>query len=119
LIFASDSNLQHLRSAQNVSMDGTFRTVPSIYQQLFTVHAFFDNRLLPLVYVLMARKSTRAYVKVFKSLKSACTNLGLQLQPDVIMSDFETGLHDHCDSTGISYNSSQRLPFSSLSGEIY
>jgi hypothetical protein len=92
LIFASNANLQKLCDAQNVSMDGTFSTVPPIYQQLFTVHAFFDNRLLPLVYVLMAKKSTRAYVKVFKSLKSACSNMGLQLQPQFIMSDFETGL---------------------------
>lgn len=92
VIWASDENLRELCNAQHVSMDGTFSTVPAIFQQLFTVHAFFDNHLLPLVYVLMAKKTTSAYVKVFRALKAACLNLGCQLQPVDIMTDFESGL---------------------------
>jgi hypothetical protein len=45
---------------------------------------------MPLVYVLMARRTTRD-VRVFKALKTACQNLGLQLQP-ADMTDFETGM---------------------------
>jgi hypothetical protein len=73
-------------------MDGTFSTVPALYQQMFTINVFFDNRLLPLVYVLMRRKTTSAYLRVFRALKAACQNLGYQLLPDDIMTDFETGL---------------------------
>lgn len=92
LIFASDDNLRELCNAQVLSMDGTFSSVPRIYQQLFTISALFDNRLLPLVYVLMSRKTMSAYVRVFKALKRSCQNLGVQLQPDDLMTDFETGL---------------------------
>jgi hypothetical protein len=92
LIFASDDNLRELCNAQVLSMDGTFSSVPRIYQQLFTISAFFDNRLLPLVYVLMSRKTMSAYVRMFQALKRSCQNLGVQLQPDDLMTDFETGL---------------------------
>ena len=92
IIWATDDNLRELCNAQHISMDGTFSTVPALFQQLFTIHAFFDNRLLPLVYVLMSRKTTSQYVCVFRALTTACQNLGLQLQPTDIMTDFETGL---------------------------
>jgi hypothetical protein len=92
LIFASDDNLRELCNAQVLSMDGTFSSVPRIYQQLFTISAFFDNRLLPLVYVLMSRKTMSAFVRMFQALKRSCQNLGVQLQPDDLMTDFETGL---------------------------
>ncbi len=92
IIFASDANLRELCTVQHVSMDGTFSTVPRIYQQLLTIHGFFDNCLLPLVYVLMSHKTTRSYARVFSGLKAACLNLGLQLAPADIMTDFETGL---------------------------
>ena len=33
-----------------------------------------------------------AYVRMFQALKRSCQNLGVQLQPDDLMTDFETGL---------------------------
>jgi hypothetical protein len=60
--------------------------------QVFTIHGFVGEHQVPLVYVLMTRKTTNAYISVFQELKNACRNLGLQLQPPEIMTDFETGL---------------------------
>ncbi|KRX33011.1 hypothetical protein T05_9331 [Trichinella murrelli] len=36
--------------------DGTFKIVPSWYQQLFTLHVFLRRKLLPVVYCLTVRK---------------------------------------------------------------
>ena len=50
-------------------MDGTFDSVPALYAQLFTLHAFFENKQLPLVYCLMSGKTRDAYASVFNILK--------------------------------------------------
>jgi hypothetical protein len=57
-------------------MDGTFSVVPRLYGQLFTIHAFDDTTLLPLVYVLMANKTTALYTSVFQDLKAQCQQVG-------------------------------------------
>jgi hypothetical protein len=73
-------------------MDGTFDACPAIFAQLFTLHAFVDGKLLPLVYCLLANKSAAIYTNVFQVLKNAAAAAGYHLQPTTIMSDFETGL---------------------------
>jgi hypothetical protein len=46
-------------------MDGTFRVVKDLFQQLFSTHAFVrsgDNmKQIPLVFVIMSGKSTDDY----------------------------------------------------------
>lgn len=45
-------------------MDGTFYSVPAPYRQFFTIHGQVTERIVPLVYVLMADKTTGAYRQV-------------------------------------------------------
>lgn len=72
LIFATDDNLRTLCNANLVSMDGTFDVTPLLFRQLFTLHAFEDDRLLPLVYVLMATKTAAMYSDVLSDIKNEC-----------------------------------------------
>lgn len=76
-------------------MDGTFWTVPRLYYQLFTVHAFVLDQQFPLLYVLLPDKSQESYQRVFHMILDRMIvgnlypgNFNLQ----VIISDFETGL---------------------------
>jgi hypothetical protein len=92
LIFATADNLRRLCQADLVSMDGTFSTVPNMFRQLFTLHAFENGHLLPLVYVLMAKKTSTMYQTVFASLKTHCQQLGLTFAPTEVLSDYESGL---------------------------
>jgi hypothetical protein len=57
IIFATVSNLQRLCDSTTLSMDGTFDAAPKLFVQLFSIHAFVGERLVPLVYVLMSSKS--------------------------------------------------------------
>lgn len=47
VIFLSDPSLTLMSSANTISCDGTFRTVPSLFEQLFSVSYFHNDKLLP------------------------------------------------------------------------
>ena len=54
-------------------MDGTFKTVPLLFQQMYTIHAPVGGenaRVLPLVYALMMGKSEECYTQLFQELIS-------------------------------------------------
>ena len=69
MIFCTISNLQHLQNADFWIMDGTFKTVPTLFQQLYTIHAQVggesNSRVLPMVYALMTSKSKENYERLF------------------------------------------------------
>lgn len=92
IIFATPDNLRMLCQADTLFMDGTFDIAPRLFSQVYTIHAFLRDRLLPLVYVLMSSKTTQQYVEVFAQLKQSCNQLGLLLDPTNIMTDFESGI---------------------------
>ncbi|GET00572.1 uncharacterized protein LOC112591534 [Rhizophagus clarus] len=58
LLFTTKTNIQRLSQASYWLMDGTFKTVLTIFCQLYTIHApvgSANSRILPLVYALMTR----------------------------------------------------------------
>jgi hypothetical protein len=65
--------------------DGTFKTAPHPFYQVFTIHGICFKKVLPAVYVLMANRTEASYVKVLNELK----NLQANLNPSSIMTDFE------------------------------
>ena len=72
-------------------MDGTFDACLALFAQLLTIHAVDQDKLVPVVYALLADKRHDTYVNVFDILKNEAVNLSLQLQPTTILSDFEAG----------------------------
>jgi hypothetical protein len=91
LIFCTQDNLRLLCQAAVMCIDGTFESCPSLFSQLFTIHAFDHDKLLPLVYSLMSDKRRESYESIFAILKREAAQLGLQLNPASILSDFESG----------------------------
>jgi len=71
IMFASDEQLQLLSTATTVFIDATFKTVPRLYYQLFTVFVQQDVFLFPVFYALMTRKTRELYSAVFGKLKEA------------------------------------------------
>ena len=92
LIFCTQSNLRQLCSADLVCMDGTFDASPKLYSQLFTLHVFQNEKLLPLVYCLLASKERAVYVEVFRVIKRKAQERNIAFSPTIIMSDFESGM---------------------------
>ena len=48
LIFTTRQNLQLLKESKNWFSDGTFKIVPSIFQQLYTIHGLKNDAIFPL-----------------------------------------------------------------------
>ena len=52
LVFSTEENLTVLASCKHYFMDGTFKTVPVIFDQLYTIHGIKNGYGIPLVYAL-------------------------------------------------------------------
>jgi len=85
LIFATNAQLELMSSATQLYFDATFKVVPTIYYQLFTLFVPFADFAFPVCYALMSRKTTELYVKVFQKLQQ----LVPQFAPTYAMADFE------------------------------
>lgn len=93
IILGTLSNVRHLSNSKIWLMDGTFKVVPTLFRQLFTIHGMIgtneNNEIVPLIYCIMTRKTQKLYEEMLFSLfKFACDN-NIQLNPEYILSDFE------------------------------
>ncbi|KRZ19420.1 hypothetical protein T11_9836 [Trichinella zimbabwensis] len=73
-------------------MDETFKIVPEWYQQMFTIHVFIAGKLVPLMYCLTVQKDLSTYREIFDHLILKAAALGVVLQPQTVICDFETAL---------------------------
>ena len=85
LIFATETNLDTLETSPEWHADGTFKTSPLLFYQLYSIHAVYNDHTVPLVYILLTNKNTSVYKKAFSALK----DLNPDLSPVRIVTDFE------------------------------
>lgn len=72
--------------------DGTFKTVPNLFLQLYTIHCKIggiNSRILPVAYALMTSKSQECYITLFDAIRNISAQRGYILQPAFILTDFE------------------------------
>lgn len=89
IIFGSDRGLSRLAQSKAWHADGTFETCPKFFEQVYVIHARIKDKTFPCVYALMTNMTTETYKKLLSSVKDAASGIGLTLQPESIMSDFE------------------------------
>ena len=68
LLFSTNQNLKLLSKFNNWLGDGTFKILPLIMFQLFTVFIVLNNFTLPLAYGLLPDKKKRNLRSIFKML---------------------------------------------------
>ncbi|XP_068227951.1 uncharacterized protein [Palaemon carinicauda] len=88
LIFVTKKNLDILVQLEHWYADGTFKTVPSIFGQLYTIHGVKSGIIMPLVYALLPNKTEETYKKFLVALKEKIPTF----QPLTIMIDFELAM---------------------------
>ena len=84
LLFASPIAKEYLRSSSHWFGDGTFKVCPSIFFQLYTIHALCDGTTLPCIYCLLPNKTEETYNVMWREVMNF-----VQHQPDDILTDFE------------------------------
>ena len=85
IVFASDRMLGELRNASTWMLDGTFKVVPSLFFQLYTIHAIRGSHVFPCVYAFLPNKATATYKRLFQILKGARNDLN----PQICITDLE------------------------------
>lgn len=85
LIFTTSRNLEALSRCDHWFFDGTFKSAPPLFAQVYSTHGIRFHAVLPMVYALVIKKQQQTYARVIVALK------GLQpgLNPVSVMSDFE------------------------------
>lgn len=95
IILACKSNLEFFcNEAEEIFVDGTFKSCPKFFYQMYSVHGLKNGHFLPLVFALLPGKSENVYKNLWDCILSACSDLQLQLQPQVIHIDFEVAMHN-------------------------
>jgi hypothetical protein len=84
-------NLKLLSKSNFWLVDGTFKIVPILFDQLFSIHGNIDEsrQTFPLLYVLLTGKSQKIYDEALKQLKFCACEQNIILDPPIIASDFE------------------------------
>jgi hypothetical protein len=94
LIFSTINNLTHLAAANTIFCDGTFYACPSLFHQLYTVHAMVYDSMYPLVFALLPGKDEVIYTRFFSQIRHIAQQHQLQLQTDSVFIDYETATNN-------------------------
>ncbi|XP_003739324.1 uncharacterized protein LOC100899062 [Galendromus occidentalis] len=78
-----------LCSAPVVHMDGTFRVVPKLFLQLYSLHAFYRGEIIPMAFFLLPNKQMETYGRMFSLLKNYAHTIGVTFNPPGFQLDFE------------------------------
>ena len=80
-MFATEEKIEFLSMSSIWLADGTFKTVPTLFCQLYTIHClvggsnpFENGHLLSCVYALLPNKSLSTYTKMWNIIREACQN---------------------------------------------
>lgn len=85
LIYTTMNNLKILKKCKVWQGDGTFDTVPNIFEQLYTIHGRYRGNLIPLVYVITTHRDKETYKKVLEQLSETMPGL----KPSKLIVDFD------------------------------
>lgn len=89
LIFASKDDIEYLAYQKLWYGEGTFYTAPSIFYQIYSIHAFDEGISTPCVYALLADKTQATYYDLFSILMKKIIEISNMIQLQTITIDFE------------------------------
>ena len=69
IVFTTKSNLNLLNN-KKVYGDGTFKVVPNLWYQIYTIHAEVSGKVVPLAFSLLPSKKAETYVRMFSIMKA-------------------------------------------------
>lgn len=96
IIFSSLQSMIKLCRSDMIIMDGTFKTCPLLFRQIYTLHGLVgiegQKRCVPLVFTLMTSKREALYRRMLEILQEYCLEYGIDLCPRYVLTDFEMAI---------------------------
>lgn len=99
LIFAADTELNILNDSEFIICDGTFEMAPTSAYQLYSLHGFFHEEAMPLVWALLPGKSNTIYAEMFAAIRQALLSRYGSNRQHVFLTDFELAAVDAIKAT--------------------
>ena len=72
--FSNSELLEITAECQIFQMDGTFKIVPSQFDQLYTIHGWYRGRCFPLLYALLPNRAQATYQRLLQFLSQQTPN---------------------------------------------
>ncbi|CAF1476102.1 unnamed protein product [Rotaria sp. Silwood1] len=93
IAFASPMQLKILFSSKLICIDGTFSICPRKHKQLLIIQTIDEEMYdaTPVLYALLNGKKAYTYTLLFRALKNAAKQMNMKLEPNRIISDYESG----------------------------
>ncbi|OXA59365.1 AKT-interacting protein [Folsomia candida] len=85
MIFSTARNLEFLSQCNVWLVDGTFKSSPVLFDQLFILHGMRNESTFPLIYCLTPNRTSGTYIRLLSEIKKLQPNL----DPTTILSDYE------------------------------
>ncbi|RWS18939.1 uncharacterized protein B4U80_06707, partial [Leptotrombidium deliense] len=92
VVYATKEFAIRMAKADILFSDGTFKSVPKLFMQLYTFHAKYDKQMIPLAYCLLPNKSATTYKRLLNLLRDWILTLGFTLNPKEMMVDYEQAM---------------------------
>jgi hypothetical protein len=90
-IFGTSESLKQLSNSDHdhLFFDGTFKSCPNPFYQLYSVHSVNNELSTPKLYTLLADKKGPTYISMFNCILNLCHTNNICLNPKYITIDFE------------------------------
>ena len=85
IIYCTPDSLNLMSESDHWFADGTFKSSPLIFTQIYTIHVLKEDICIPTLYALLPDKKTTTYIRLFEKLKENKPTLN----PKSILTDFE------------------------------
>ena len=85
IIFGSVRMVRFLKESTNIQFDATFKAVPRLFYQLFTISVSINHHALPALHILMTNKSEKLYNAVVITVRQLLPSFN----PTFAIVDFE------------------------------
>ncbi|KII62458.1 hypothetical protein RF11_13829 [Thelohanellus kitauei] len=68
ILFGSPTTISYMHGSSSIYFDATFKTVPSLFYQLFTIHGEYNGYIFLVFYALMQKKDQNEYSRIWNYL---------------------------------------------------
>ena len=77
--------------SRQLGVDGTFKSCPELFMQLYIIMAWCKGECMPVAFALLVGKKEATYRRMISELINGCRKLKLDFKPPRIVIDFEQG----------------------------
>ena len=89
ICYASNVGLEILSKSTEWHADGTFKSAPRKYKQLYHIHAWYKGHMYLCAKIFLKNKDEVTYDRMLQMLKSESLVHGYVLKPEKVTVDFE------------------------------